>query len=131
MKKSNKKNKIQNEKPKMSKLARTVLIISAAIVVLLAGGIIALNAYNYKPTVAFYGISERNHNAIIEVLQKTSERKRGNKKVWPYNIEILDSSYSLEKALKSPAKFLSEKKDSHGTFLSETKKARKPELIIM
>ena len=131
MKKSNKKNKIQNEKPKMSKLARTVLIISAAIVVLLAGGIITLNAYNYKPTVAFYGISERNHNAIIEVLQKTSERKRGNKKVWPYNIEILDSSYSLEKALKSPAKFLSEKKDSHGTFLSETKKARKPELIIM
>ena len=67
MKKSNKKNKIQNEKPKMSKLARTVLIISAAIVVLLAGGIITLNAYNYKPTVAFYGISERNHNAIIEV----------------------------------------------------------------
>ena len=65
MKKSNKKNKIQNEKPKMSKLARTVLIISAAIVVLLAGGIITLNAYNYKPTVAFYGISERNHNAII------------------------------------------------------------------
>ena len=54
MKKSNKKNKIQNEKPKMSKLARTVLIISAAIVVLLAGGIITLNAYNYKPTVAFY-----------------------------------------------------------------------------
>lgn len=130
MKKSAKKQNQQKNKIKLSKFQK--IIISSVLAFILLGilGFIILSAYNWKPTVAFYGINSKTQNGIIEVLQKTQIRKRGGKNVWPYNIEILDSNYSLEKSLTQPATFISEQKDKTGKRISKISKAKKPELII-
>lgn len=128
MKKS--KNNVQKKKWPFSKLTTIILSAILAFIVLSVVGIIALNIYNWKPTVAFYGLSSQTQNGIIEVLQSTKTRRRGNRNVWSYNVEVLDTTVSLEKALKKDATFVYETRNSKGERTTEVKKARKPELIF-
>ena len=53
---------------------------------------------SHRPTAAFYGISETNQEQIAKVLQSTAAKKKG--RFLPFNIVTLDSSVSLENALK-------------------------------
>ncbi len=79
-------------------LKKIVVAITILIIFLIALLIGILAAVSHKPTAAFYGISERNRNAISEVLQTTYTRK--NKNSLPFNIVVFDDSNSLEKELK-------------------------------
>lgn len=81
------------------KLTLKSFVISASLamvaVIIVAFSILA--AVTYKPVAAFYGISEKNQEAIVSVLQRSV--KTGKKSV-PFKIVTLDDNLSLEKALK-------------------------------
>ena len=79
-----------------------ILLISAFLLVLFAALILIVSISSKKPVAAFYGISERNQKQIVSVLQTTHTRK--NKNSFPFEIISLDSSISLERALKKSKK---------------------------
>lgn len=79
-----------------------ILIISAFLLILFSALILLVSISSKKPVAAFYGISERNQKQIVSVLQTTHTRK--NKKSLPFEIVSLDSSISLERALKKSKK---------------------------
>lgn len=81
---------------------KVILFTTAGIIILLALSFAVLAIASRKPTAAFYGISERNQKNIEAVLQTTHTRR--NKKSLPYNIVTLNSSVSLQKALKNVKK---------------------------
>lgn len=83
-------------------LPKLLLFTTAGIVIFIALVLAVLAIASRKPTAAFYGISERNQKNIVTVLQTT--HKRRNKKSLPYNVVTLDSSVSLQKALKKVRK---------------------------
>lgn len=83
-------------------LKTIVMGISGAIVLLIAILMIILSVASRKPVAAFYGISERNQEKIVEVLQTTHVRK--NRKSLPFEIITLDNSISLERALRKSKK---------------------------
>ena len=69
---------------------------------LLIGGLLLLSLSNRKPAAAFYGISEKTREVIVNNLQKTGIARKNGKE--PYEIVILDDSKPLENALKSVRK---------------------------
>lgn len=79
-----------------------ILLISAFLLILFAALILIVSISSKKPVAAFYGISERNQKQIVSVLQTTHTRK--NKNSLPFEIVTLDSSISLERALKKSKK---------------------------
>ena len=79
-----------------------ILLISGFLLILFAALLFLLSISNKKPVAAFYGISERNQKQIVSVLQTTHTRK--NKNSLPFEIVTLDSSISLERALKKSKK---------------------------
>ena len=79
-----------------------ILLISAFLLILFASLILIVSISSKKPVAAFYGISERNQKQIVSVLQTTHTRK--NKNSLPFEIVTLDSSISLERALKKSKK---------------------------
>lgn len=79
-----------------------ILLISAFLLILFAALILLVSISSKKPVAAFYGISERNQKQIVSVLQTTHTRK--NKNSLPFEIVTLDSSISLERALKKSKK---------------------------
>lgn len=79
-----------------------ILLISAFLLILFAALVLLVSISSKKPVAAFYGISERNQKQIVSVLQTTHTRK--NKKSLPFEIVTLDSSISLERALKKSKK---------------------------
>lgn len=79
-----------------------ILIISAFLLILFSALILLVSISSKKPVAAFYGISERNQKQIVSVLQTTHTRK--NKNSLPFEIVTLDSSISLERALKKSKK---------------------------
>ena len=85
-----------------SKLKTAVTVISAAIIIFIALLLTAISVISKKPNAAFYGVSERNRDSIIQILQKTHIRKNGRSK--PFNIIVLDDTQSLENALKKSPK---------------------------
>lgn len=85
-----------------SKLKTAVTVISAAIIIFIALLLTAISVISKKPNAAFYGVSERNRDSIIQVLQKTHIRKNGRSK--SFNIIVLDDTQSLENALKKSPK---------------------------
>ena len=87
---------------RQSKLKTAAVLISAAIIIFIALFLTVLTVMNKKPNAAFYGISERNRDAIIKILQKTHVRKNGRSE--PFNIIILDDTQTLENELKKSKK---------------------------
>lgn len=83
-------------------LQKIVLFSSCGIILLIALSLIILAIASRKPVAAFYGIPERNQKQIETILQTTHTRR--NKKSLPYEIVTLDSSVSLQKALKTSKK---------------------------
>lgn len=79
-----------------------ILLISGFLLILFAALILLVSISSKKPVAAFYGISERNQKQIVSVLQTTHTRK--NKNSLPFEIVTLDSSISLERALKKSKK---------------------------
>ena len=79
-----------------------IVLISAFLLILFAALILIVSISSKKPVAAFYGISERNQKQIVSVLQTTHTRK--NKNSFPFEIISLDSSISLERALKKSKK---------------------------
>lgn len=79
-------------------LKKIVISIVALIVFLIALSLLIIGISSHRPTAAFYGISETNQEQIAKVLQSTAAKKKG--RFLPFNIVTLDSSVSLENALK-------------------------------
>ena len=79
-------------------LKKIVISIVALIVFLIALSLLIVGISSHRPTAAFYGISETNQEQIAKVLQSTAAKKKG--RFLPFNIVTLDSSVSLENALK-------------------------------
>lgn len=83
-------------------LINIALILSAIFIFTIAVLIAIISTSSRKPVAAFYGISEKNQKQIVSILQTTHVRK--NKKSLPFEIVTLDSSVSLERALKNNKK---------------------------
>ena len=85
-----------------NKLFKIIIVIVAILLLLLIGGLLLLSLSNRKPAAAFYGISEKTREVIVNNLQKTGIARKNGKE--PYEIVILDDSKPLENALKSVRK---------------------------
>lgn len=79
-------------------LKKIVISIVALIIFLIVLSLLIIGISSHRPTAAFYGISETNQEQIAKVLQSTAAKKKG--RFLPFNIVTLDSSVSLENALK-------------------------------
>lgn len=79
-------------------LKKIILFVSALVVFLIALFLVVIGISSHRPTAAFYGISGANQEKIEKVLQVTSAKKKG--RFLPFNIVTLDTSVSLENALK-------------------------------
>lgn len=79
-------------------LKKIVISIVALIIFLIVLSLVIIGISSHRPTAAFYGISETNQEQIAKVLQSTAAKKKG--RFLPFNIVTLDSSVSLENALK-------------------------------
>lgn len=119
----------------MKKLSfgKIILVVSLFFVFLIAVGIFCLAMLNKKPMAAFYGISEKNVEGIVSVLQTTYQRK--NKNSLPFNYVILDDSLPLEAALKKSKKidllFLYKGLNSQKAVLTAQKKKRSFDKLIL
>jgi hypothetical protein len=79
-------------------LKKVIISIVALIIFLIALFLVIIGISSHRPTAAFYGISESNQEKIAKVLQSTASKKKG--RFLPFNIVTLDTSVSLENALK-------------------------------
>lgn len=79
-------------------LKKVIISIVALIIFLIALFLVIIGISSHRPTAAFYGISEPNQEKIAKVLQSTASKKKG--RFLPFNIVTLDTSVSLENALK-------------------------------
>lgn len=79
-------------------LKKVIISIVALIIFLIALFLVIIGISSHRPTAAFYGISESNQEKIAKVLQFTASKKKG--RFLPFNIVTLDTSVSLENALK-------------------------------
>ncbi len=77
---------------------KIIVSVAALVVFLIAILIIVIGISSHRPTAAFYGISGTDQEKIEKVLQATSAKKKG--RFLPFNIVTLDTSVSLENALK-------------------------------
>lgn len=77
---------------------KIIVSVAALVVFLIALLIIVIGISSHRPTAAFYGISGTDQEKIEKVLQATSAKKKG--RFLPFNIVTLDTSVSLENALK-------------------------------
>lgn len=85
---------------KMSKLKLSIIIASAALVVILAGAFTAISIASYKPTLAFYNVSEKVQKSILDEIATMRNGKKGN--AVAYNVVVLegDRPLSTQKAAK-------------------------------
>lgn len=77
---------------------KIIVSVAALVVFLIALFIAVIGISSHRPTAAFYGISGADQEKIEKVLQATSAKKKG--RFLPFNIVTLDTSVSLENALK-------------------------------
>lgn len=77
---------------------KIIVSVAALVVFLIALFIAVIGISSHRPTAAFYGISGTDQEKIEKVLQATSAKKKG--RFLPFNIVTLDTSVSLENALK-------------------------------
>lgn len=92
---------MQNKPQKTNVFFKVVLIIAIIIVFLIAASFVLLSLMNRKPRAAFYGISEKTRNVIVQNLQRTSTRRNNQE---PYEIIVLDDTISLSDSLKKNRK---------------------------
>lgn len=84
---------------KKSKFTLFLIIFLGVLLLLVAGAFTAIGIASYKPTIAFYNVSEKVQNAIIEQLKTMPLGKKG--KAVSYNVITLDNSVSLSSQNKS------------------------------
>ncbi len=77
----------------MSKLKLFILIVVIAIILLLAGAFTAISIASYKPTLAFYNVSEKVQKAILTEIASMPVGRKG--KNIEYNVLVLDSTVPL------------------------------------
>lgn len=82
-----------NEHMKMSKLKMFVIISIIVLLLIVAGALTAISVASYKPTVAFYNVSEKVQETLLKEIQDMPVGKK-NKKL-KYNVLVLDSTIPL------------------------------------
>ena len=111
-------------------MKKTLIIIVILLVFILTGSFTAIAIASYKPTVAFYNVSEKVQNSILSEIQSMPVGKKN--KTIRYNILILDGSIPLsaqKKAFKSDMIFATLDSDVRDVALSPKIKAQDSALL--
>lgn len=77
----------------MSKMKLTVIIAVAALILILGAAFTAIGIASYKPTIAFYNVSEKVQSAILSEMKTLNVGKKG--KPVEYNVVVLNGDRPL------------------------------------
>lgn len=100
------KQKTKKSEFKLSKIQKFVLISIIALIVIFAGALAAISIAAYKPTVAFYNVSEKVQTAIKAELNTMpiNKSKKQRAKTTIYNFIVLDNTIPLSAQKKEMKK---------------------------